>query len=133
MVIQEALVSYIEANVSEVGTGYPLFVPQDADLPAWAYQRINPSREQMSHAGATGLVTDRFQITVQGSEDSGVSAYGVTIAAAEALRAALDGYQGLMGTLNVDGCFVRSIDDDWALSRELPVARLEISVMYRRS
>lgn len=130
--IQAALVTFVQTNVSGAGKGFPLLVPQDESLPAWAHQRIPTSGELLSHGGKTGLVTDRIQITVQAAETTGKSAYQNAVTTAEAIRAALDGYQGLMGDVPVDYCHVRSIDDDWAAQRELPVARLDITIQYRR-
>jgi hypothetical protein len=131
--IQAALVTFVETNLPSAGKGFPVLVPQDEPLPAWAYQRIPISGELLSHGGPTGLVTDRIQITVQAAETTGKSAYQNVVTTADLIRAAIDGYQGLMGDVPVDYCHVRSIQDDWAAQRELPVARLDITIQYRRT
>lgn len=123
--IMEELVSYLATNVSSAGNGFPQVIPQDESLPAYAYQRIPASGEQLAHDGPTGLITDRIQITQQGET------YAEAVTQAEAIKTALDGFKGTMGALTVDYCHVRSIDDEWSASRQLPVARLDISIQYR--
>jgi hypothetical protein len=130
--IQPALVTFVETNIPTAGKGYPVLVPQNAALPAWAYQRIPTSAELLAHGGPTGLVTDRLQITVQGDTE-GNEPYSKAVTQAEAIRAMLDGYKGLMGDVEVHYCHVTSIQDDWAAARELPVARIDITIQYRRT
>lgn len=130
--IQEALKTYVERNVPSAGSGYPILVPIDKTLPAWAYQWINPSSELLFQSGASGFVKDTVQLTVHGEEAGGKSAYQVAVTNAEAIRAALDGFQGTMSGVAVQYCHVRSIEDSWAAQHEMPVARLRININYRR-
>jgi hypothetical protein len=127
MDIEEGLVIFIEAQVPSAGKGYPLVVPQD--LSGWAYQRIPNQGQQLAHGGKTGFVRGRFQITVTGG---GETPYADAKVKANAIENAMHGYKGLMGTVPVDYCNVRSIDDDWAEAQKLPVQRLDLQINYRK-
>ena len=65
---------------------YPLLVPQDATLPAMAYQRISGPRDH-SHSGPSGLVTARMQLTYVALSYDGAKSLG------EVVRAAMDGFR----------------------------------------
>jgi len=131
MLIQEALLAFIEKNVPSAGIGYPVLIPVDKPLPAWAYQVLD-DEEILSHKGKTGFVKAYLQITVNAAVEVGKSQYQSAMTIANAIRTALDGYQGLMGTVPVYYCHVKPISDEWAAQREIPVARLRIRINYRR-
>lgn len=103
---------------------YPLLVPQDASLPAIAYQRISTGREE-AHTGPSGLCSARIQLTC--IADSYESAKSV----ADAVRKSLDGFSGTMGTFEVGACFVVNDRDDWASSFDVPVVRLDVIIWHK--
>lgn len=99
MSIDEALVSILENNpgvASLVGSRiYPLFARQTAVKPFVIYQRISSERLH-SHSGTSGLARPRCQVRcVAGS-------YSELRSLATAVRVALDGYQGSVGTMRID-------------------------------
>lgn len=95
MSMRTALVAELEGNggVSAlVGTRiYPVVGPRLATLPYIIYQRISQTHEHHTTAAA-GLTTPRWQITCVASSASGAAALG------EAVREALDGFRGTMGS-----------------------------------
>jgi hypothetical protein len=127
--IEEGLVSFIEAEVTEAGKGYPQEVPVDADFPAWSYNVISDD-EMLSHGGATGFVTARIQLDFLAKETESKSDYAVIKTIAATARAALNGYQGDMGGVRVDYCKVE-LNDDWADIHKLPVQRFDLVLNYR--
>lgn len=70
---------------------YPMRLPQTVDLPAITYQDISTAYTQ-AHNEPSALPRPRFQFTIYAG--TVISANAV----AEALKAALDGYRGNMGT-----------------------------------
>lgn len=103
---------------------YPLLVPQDATLPALAYQRISGPRDH-SHSGPSGLVFARMQLTYVAASYDGAKSLG------EAVRAALDGFSGTMGQVTVDACLMDNERDDWAVAFEKPVVRHDYLIWYQ--
>ena len=91
-----------------VGTRiYPLLLPQEPTLPAVVYQRISTNPLGHSNDGPDHLVRVRMQFRCHAA--TLLAAKGV----ADAVRAALDGYSGTMGTVDVKGVFrVDEGDDD---------------------
>lgn len=124
--IEAGLVTYIEAQVPTAGKGYPLVVPQD--LTGWAYQMLPAKGEDLAHDGPTGFFRGRFQITLEGS---GETPYADAKAKAKAIRQALHGYKGLMGSVPVEFCYANAIEDDRAEALKLPVQRLDVKINYR--
>lgn len=108
-----------------VGTRiYPQVIPQDAEMPAMAYQRISGPRDH-AHTGPTGLVSARVQLTCMAASYDGAKALG------EAVRAAMDGYSGTMGTVTVDACLLDNEIDSFAAVFEKPVVRYDYSIWYQ--
>jgi hypothetical protein len=103
---------------------YPLLVPQDATLPALAYQRISGPRDH-AHTGATGLALARMQLTYV------AASYEDTKSLAEAVRAAMDGLRGSMGAVQVGSCMLDNEQDDWATVFEKPVVRHDYLIWYQ--
>lgn len=82
---------------AEVGTKiYPLRAPNSAALPYIVFQRIDDIGRH-HHRGAAGLPSASMQITVWGPN----SPQETVNDAAEAVRLAMDGFQGEMGDLDV--------------------------------
>lgn len=128
--IEEGLKAFIEAQVASAGKGFPQEIPVDADFPAWAYTVIS-DEEWLSHGGRTGLVKARIQCDFLAKESGGLSDVANVKAIATAARNALDGYQGLMGSVTVDYCHVE-LTDDWADIHQLPVQRFDVMLTYHR-
>jgi len=128
MTIEEGLYSRLQAVAGVtalVSTRvYPLLVPQEASLPAIAYQRISGPRET-AHDGPSGLAFARMQVTCIGSSYS--SAKGVS----EAVRAALDGQSGTWGSTVVGACFLDDESDIWSTVFEKPVVRADYLIWYQ--
>ncbi len=128
--IEEGLKAYIEAQVSGIGKGYPIDVPQDADYPAFAYQTIDDD-ELLAHDGPTGFVSARIQISIVAKDTDTSSGYGASKALANSLRAKLDGFQGNMNGVQVDYCKTTAADD-WAEIHQLPVQSVDVILRYQR-
>lgn len=100
MLIEEGIYSYLSTYAgltALIGTRiYPLENPQNVTLPAVCYQLIStPQAQGYTHAGPTGLLIPRFQFDCY----AGTSLACRQVAAQ--VRAAMDGYVGLMGTVVV--------------------------------
>lgn len=128
MALEEGLYAYLVADAGVaalIGTRlYPLLVPQDAALPAMAYQRISGPRDH-THDGASGLAMARIQFTAVGSS------YSEAKSVMAALRAALDGFSGTMGEVTVGAALLQNERDEWAESFDLPVVRQDYMVWYQ--
>lgn len=128
MTIEEGLYELLTMDTAVaalVGTRiYPLLVPQDADLPAMAYQRISGPRDH-THSGASGLAMARMQLTYL------ASSYAAVKALAEAVRAALDGLRGSMGEVTVGSCMLENEFDSWAAVFGLPTVRHDYLIWYQ--
>lgn len=120
--IEEGLIAYVEANVASAGKGYPMQVPQDAAYPAWSYQ-VTGDEQSLALDGPMAWYEARFSLSFLSVT------YANSKAAANALRAALDGYRGAMGGKTVQFCKAL-VSDDWADLHDMPVARLEVTINY---
>jgi hypothetical protein len=125
--LEEALVLQLQndAGVSALVSTriYPLVVPQDATLPAIAYQRISGPRAY-SHSGPTGAVQARMQITSVASDYSGAKALSA------AVRSAMRSFRGT-GGLDVDAVFEENESDTWMDRFNMPVVRQDFLIHYR--
>lgn len=108
--LEAGLYSHLAANAGVsalVSTRiYPLLLPQEPTLPALVYQRISTNPLGHSQDGPNHLARVRMQLRC----------HGATLLAAkqlaDAVRAALDGYSGTMGTVTVLSCFRADEGDD---------------------
>lgn len=97
--IEEGLAAFLVANaaVNAIVSGrvYPNKLPQTVTLPALTYQRIDTPRVH-SHdtSGATGTAHPRIQF------DCWAASYSSAKSLSDALRGALNGYKGTMGSVN---------------------------------
>lgn len=84
---------------------YPYRLPQGATLPALCYQDISRTGTQ-AHNERLSLPRPRFQFTIYGGTVESVDSV------AEALKAAIDGYKGNMGTgayiTKVEACLLKN-------------------------
>lgn len=127
----EALKAYIEAQVSSAGKGYPLEVPEGAELPAWAYNLID-DEQVLAHSGGSGFIKARVQLDFMAEGTTSQSDYAIVKSIAAAVRTKLDGYRGTMGGVQIDFCHV-TLSDDWADIHKLPVQRFDVMINYRVS
>ena len=105
MTIEEGLYSYLSTNVGVsalVSTRiYPGTLPQNWTNPAISYQRISGVRVR-NLSGPAGRATPRIQI------DCWAESYSGAKALATAVRSAMDGYAGLMGSTRVGSVVLES-------------------------
>jgi hypothetical protein len=115
-----------DSNVTDlVGARiYPLKVPQDADLPAIAYQKISGPRDE-TQSGPSGLVESRMQLTYQGTT------YSEAKLVAEAVRGSIDGFSGTMGSVAVNACHLANEIDGWSVMFEKPTVRHDYLIWYQ--
>ena len=97
--IEEGLRAFLVANVTVnglvSGRVYPNKLPQTVTMPALTYQRIDTPRVH-SHdsSGSAGTAYPRIQF------DCWAASYASAKSLSDALRGALNGYVGTMGTVN---------------------------------
>jgi len=125
--IETGIVAHLQADGTVsglVGTRiYPMQIPQEATLPALAYQVIS-GRPTYSHGGDSGPEWCRVQITCH------AGTYEAVKALAAAVRAALSGAAGAMDDVTVQGTFVENDRDGWGGTFELAVVRMDVVVWY---
>jgi hypothetical protein len=102
---------------------YPNVVPQDAALPAMAYQRISSYR-RATHGSPASLARPRIQITMMAESYSQVK--GV----AAAVREALDGYVGTPGGVTVQAVLSEDETDEFGSSNNLHVVRQDWMIWH---
>jgi hypothetical protein len=102
---------------------YPNVVPQDAGLPAIAYQRISSYRKA-THGAPASLARPRIQVTMLAESYSQVK--GV----AAAVREALDGYVGTAGGVGVQAALSEDETDEFGNSNNLHVVRQDWMIWH---
>ena len=105
---------------------YPYLVPQDAELPAIAYQRISGPREY-SHDGPSGQARALIQLTIE------AATYAAAKSTAAAVRSALSGFRGILGGAGgtaVGGIFIENEIDGYSEIGEARTVRLDVSIQY---
>jgi hypothetical protein len=130
MVIEEAVV-YHAQNDADVGAIigsriYPNIIPQDADLPALAYQVISRPG-LMAHDGPPGYAWPRVQITAQADD------FDQVVDLINKVRIAFDGFSGLMGGaggVQIEGAFVKDVRDDHQFATERETRRLDVVIHH---
>lgn len=125
--IQEGIVTYLEAQVPTAGNAYPHQVPQG--VTGWAYSVVSDAQE-IGHGGALNFYKARIQIDLMYAATATKSAYKVTQEISAAMRTALDGYKGAMGSATVEFCKTE-ITDEWADNSESPSTRFDIVINYK--
>ena len=103
---------------------YPLLIPQEAALPAIAYQLISTTRG-MAHDGPTGLASATMQLSIQ------AESYDGTKDLAEALRLALHGYSGPMGSVEIELCRLDMELDSYIFETDAKVLRQDYLILYK--
>jgi len=129
MLAAEALV-YLLGNNAGVATMvgsrvYPQLVPQTADRPAIAYQRISHIPEY-SHSGFSSLTKTRYQLTLEGNT------HMEALSLALAVRRALAGKTNTVGDLTVV-TMVENESDGYGDTAQVPVVRMDLMMTHNES
>jgi len=116
MTIEEGLYSYLSTFAGIVALIsdkiYPISIPQSVELPAIAYTKIAADRPRSAIGGHSGLTVTTFQISVFAETKTEESAL------TEQLHTALLNYKGLMGAVDVQGCFCLSEINGYDIDKE---------------
>lgn len=134
MNIEQALYALLttDTGVSAlIGTRlYPLTIAQDVALPAAAYQRISGPRKH-AHDGPLSVAEGRFQFTCQ------AATYAAAKSVANAIRQALDGYNGAVtvgeDSLEIEGSFLVNELDGYEFETEAETVRLDYLILYQEA
>lgn len=131
MAIKDALYKFLSTNsgvAALVSTRiYPNAIPQDAALPAIAYQEITAVRDY-SHQGQNNTAEPLFQITIE------AATYSTAIAVAAAVRAALSGYRGSVATSPatvIQGVFLENEYDGYNLDTDISTVRQDYRIFWK--
>lgn len=128
--VEEALFYQLsnDSDVTDVvGTRiFPNVIPQDATLPAVAYQRVSGPR-LLAHDGPTGYATGRFQLTCTGSSYSSVKE------AVNALRGSLDGLSETVSGVEIERVSVEGEVDGFNEAPDKHTVRLDVMIAYIES
>jgi len=121
--IEEGLTAHLKANAgltALISTRvYPGFISQTSTLPCLTYQRISTPRI-ITHdtSGASGTAHPRFQFDAWAETNTSAKAI------IDAVRAALNGYKGTMGTVNLVTVQASLTDDErYEYSPEVKIHR----------
>ena len=116
MSIEKAIFSYLTnfPGVKDlIGTRlYPLEIPQTGTLPAVIYESMGRNSIN-SQSGDSNLAKSTIRFTAWAEDYDGER---VII---DALDIALNGYQGMMGGLYIQGCFTRQAGEDLNVPTDL--------------
>lgn len=134
MTLEEAFYAHAVAGTSIaslIGTRlYPSMIPQDASLPAAAYQRVASTR-MTAHDGATGHATATIQVTCQ------ATTYSAANQVANAFIARFDGVKGNWGSgspVEVFRCTVETdVDSFESPTNDASTRRVDLLVHYREA
>jgi hypothetical protein len=128
--LEEAVYSRLSGNVAVaalVSTRiYPNKIPQEAALPAVAYQRIS-ARRVKAHAAPTGLARVRVQVTCVARSYSEVKGL------AAAVRTAMQGVMGTVGGVGVQGSWLETDADEYGDAETLHSVRQDFMIWHTES
>lgn len=131
MIYEQALVTELEATsaiTDLVGTRiYPNVIPEDADLPAMAYQRISGARTQF-HDGSVFWDEARVQFTIR------AATYASAKSVIAAMKNKLGGFMGTMGGVGGVPVHETSIGNDldgYDQEAGYYTVRLDIRSLYK--
>ncbi len=128
MNIEDAIVSLVTANAGVtalIGKRlYPGVIPQDAILPAAAYQVSSEGREY-TQDGPSHIVRPVFSFTFD------ARTIGEARAVAEAVRKVLNGYRGTVGTVKIAYITMNNKFDGYNLASDVHVVRQDYQVVWK--
>jgi predicted site-specific integrase-resolvase len=130
MTIEEGIYSYIQTKsgvTSLVSTRvYPSNMPQDFTLPAIVYFRVSSERQHEARESSVtqGKARARYQFDCMAETYDGAKALG------EALRIAMDGYIGLMGSNTVQACSLENDRDIYDSELDIYMRVMDFRIVY---
>ena len=105
---------------------YPFAVPQEMTLPAVAYQRVSGNR-MLAHDGGPDFAEARIQFTCV------ADTYGEAKDGVRAIREAMHGFRGILGSVRVARCKVEAEYDGYATASAKPTVRLDVAILYQET
>ena len=128
MIFDEALKTLITSDPGFVQLAesrlYPLIIPQDATLPAVAFQEIGADPLH-AHDGPNDLMVTRIQFTLDAKSSREVKTL------AKVLRGILDGYKGTVGGIQITSILWENEIDGYGASSEVPTIRQDYKIKYK--
>lgn len=126
--IEEALRTLVTTSAAFVQLGglgwYPNLVPQNAKLPAVAYQVIS-THPAHSHSGPVGLIKRNFQFTIDARSYAEVKKMSCT------LRQVLDGYRGTVDGVVIGAILWQNENDGYFDESEITTVRQDYMIEYQ--
>ena len=108
-----------------VGTRvYPVYLPQSPTYPAITYQRITTERVG-STTGPSGLARPRFQV------DCWATTYAGAKALSTAVRTAVDGHSGKIGSADVFGVIVSNETDFYEPDVDINRVTMDLIIWHK--
>ncbi len=128
MTVEEGLYAFLTTNgaISALLASrvYPLRLPQNPTYPAVVYKVVS-EKQPMTHGGTPGgLVTIRVQFDCHGGT------YTLSKQLKNVLKAELDGFNGLMGTVQVGHVHFLNAVDALAAVTETAVIPVDFRILY---
>jgi hypothetical protein len=131
MAVENALYTILTGNVALAALVsarvYPGVIPQNIALPALAYQVIATERDY-HHGGQQNTAGPLVQITVE------AASYSSAKSVAAAVRVALSGYRGTVGTTNsteIRGVFLENEYDGYNLETDISTVRQDYRILWK--
>lgn len=119
--LRALLVANAGVNALVAGRIYPQTAPAGAALPAIVYSRISGPR-LAAHDGPSGVAHPRFQF------DCKATTYAGARGLANAVRVALDGYQGTTGDVTFQAILVQDEADGYDFESDASASAYEVYV-----
>ena len=104
---------------------YPIKLPQNPTYPAVTYREISDIG-LLTHGGPVGFDKARYQFDFYGRD------YSQCRAVADAFRAYLEGYHGLMGEINISVIVFLNSNGEWGDEVEVFRISQDYRVIYNR-
>jgi hypothetical protein len=108
---------------------YPIHLPQDPKFPAITYQIIS-GQPEYDLEGARGLADTRIQIDCWARAKEQTDGYDSARDLAEAVRGALSGYSGTVGSDVIQECFLAGRRTSYEADAEIYRESLDFAIGY---
>lgn len=126
--IEEAITSLLTGNAAVnilIGMRlYPVKIPQDAALPAVAYQLISAGREY-TQDGPSSLARPVIGFTIDSRSIDEARTVGA------AIRTALNGYHGTIGTVKIGFISLQNEFEGYNLGSDINIVRQDYQIIWK--